>query len=621
MSRLQSTLQKYIMKKNYAWMSMALAMALTSVSCSDDKDIEIVETDANYVGQDVGNFTADEWYPGGKLGTTENTTASCYSDQTPYVDDHTNLKDAFFQGEQLFERQYTLNTGAFKGLGPASVRNSCLDCHPEYGHGKRMNQYETRYGNGNGYLLVVYHPVDGANSNDGGYVAEVTGMPQTQAASPFKAPIDESMINLQWPHISKMETDEIPAMQFPDGEKFDLIYPEISIPKGAFRTSPTPYETGNGAVACRLESTIGIGGTGLIDAIPNEAIKAQYAAEAAYFKKAGLTVSDYINPSMWDAEANDFASGAFYTTFGRDAAKKSADGTKDSRTQNVTGGVHADGTPFDPNTTDLNKKIVKRYTYALTRGSLQDGPGANAIWNITNVTRPDRPLLYTTEAWAQKMSEDPEVIAAIKKDPSSPYYADGTDEGIKNAVRVLLNPYTNQFDNNIHNFPQEQSMDDYYAFMVWHRGLAIPRARNLNDPQVQQGKKLFMEWGCANCHKPSWKTGDDNYITSKYIADKPLPRYQNQTIYPYSDLIQHKLYMKNDIHGSWCRTTPLWGRGLSLLNTGAEDRLHDCRARNEVEAIMWHCYSKKSHAYHAAMNFYKASKSDRDAVVKFLRSI
>ena len=41
----------------------------------------------------------------------------------------------------------------------------------------------------------------------------------------------------------------------------------------------------------------------------------------------------------------------------------------------------------------------------------------------------------------------------------------------------------------------------------------------------------------------------------------------------------------------------------------------------EVEAIMWHCYSKKSHAYSAAMNFYKAPKSERDAVVKFLRSI
>ena len=283
--------------------------------------------------------------------------------------------------------------------------------------------------------------------------------------------------------------------------------------------------------------------------------------------------------------------------------------------------MHADGSTFDPNTSELNKKIVKRFTYALTRGSLQDGPGANAIWNITNVTRQDRPCLYTTTPWAKAMSENTDVIAAIKKDPTSPYYADGTDEGIKEAVANLLDPKTNQFDNQWHNFKPEQSMDDFYAFMVWHRGLAVPRARNLNDPQVQQGKKLFMEWGCANCHKPSWKTGDDNYVTSKYIADKKLPRYQNQTIYPYSDFVQHKLYMMNDIHGSWCRTTPLWGRGLSYVNTGAEDRLHDCRARNEVEAIMWHCYSKKSHAYSSAMNFYQASKSDRDAVVKFLRSI
>lgn len=27
--------------------------------------------DAAYVGKEVGNFTADEWYPGGKLGTTD----------------------------------------------------------------------------------------------------------------------------------------------------------------------------------------------------------------------------------------------------------------------------------------------------------------------------------------------------------------------------------------------------------------------------------------------------------------------------------------------------------------------------------------------------------------------
>ena len=548
--------------KNYAYMSFAMALAMTMTGCSDDDNkVEITETDVAYVGKDVGNFTADEWYPGGKLGTTENTGSSCYSDETPAVDNDADLKSQFFIGEQMFERQYTLNTGAFKGLGPASVRTSCFDCHPEYGHGKRKAQYETRYGNGNGYLLVIYHP-KADSPNDGSYISEVTGMPQTQAQSPFLPPVDESKINLAWEHVNKMETDEIPSMQFPDGEKFDLIYPEITIPQDAFNTLPKPTD-----YAVRLESTIGIGGTGLIDAIPTEDIVAQYKSEAAYFKSAGLNVSEYINPSMFDANTMEMAASAYYTTFGRDGLY-------------TTGGVHADGTTFDPNTTDGNKKLIKRYTYALTRGSLQDGPGANAMWNITNVTRTDRPVLYTTKAWADCMAQTPSVIAAIKKDPTSPYYADGTDDGIKNAVSTLLNPKTNQFDNAIHNFQPEQSMDDFYAFMVWHRGLAVPRARNLNDPDVQKGKKLFMEWGCTNCHKPSWKTGDDNYVTSKYIADKKLPRYQNQTIYPYSDFVQHKLYMKNDIHGSWCRTTPLWGRGLSYINTGAEDRLHDCRARN-----------------------------------------
>ena len=587
---------------NYAYLSMALTLAMTSCS-DDDNSVEIVETDAAYVGTEQGNFSADEWYPGGKLGTTENTGTSCYEDETPAVTADASLRSNFFIGEQMFERQYTWNTGAFKGLGPASVRSSCLDCHPNYGHGKRKSQYETRYGNGNGYLLVVYHP-NSEGSNDGPYISEVTGMPQTQAQSPFLPPIDESQINMSWEHITKMETEDIPKMQFPDGEEFDLIYPEISIPTTAFNTNPQPSN-----IAVRLETTIGVIGVGLIDAIPSEEIAKQYAAEAEALKSAGITnITEYLNPSMWDATNGKMADGAYYTTFGRDS-------------KYATGGVHADGTVFDPNTTDGNKKLLKRYTYALTRGSLQDGPGANAIWNITNVTREDRPCLYTTTAWAKAMSENASVIASIKNDPTSPYYADGTDDGIKNAVSVLLDPSTNQFDNDIYKFKPEQSMDDFYAFMVWHRGLAIPRARNLNDSQVQKGKKLFMEWGCANCHRAKWQTGDDNYVTSKFIADKPLPRYPNQTIYPYSDFVQHKLYMKNDIHGSWCRTTPLWGRGLSYLNTGAEDRLHDCRARNEVEAIMWHCYSKQSHAYSSAINFYKADKADRDAVVKFLRSI
>ena len=539
------------------------------------------ESDAKYVGQDVGNFSADEWYPAGRLGTTLNVTEGCYEDETPATSEQ-GLMTAFNLGEAAFERNFTINTAPFKGLGPAYLRTSCLDCHPGYGHGKRQQYYRAGYGNG--YLLVIYHPVDGANSDDGPYVSEVTGMPQTKAVAPFLPPIDEEQILINWLPVSAMESG-LP-LTFPDGEKYELIYPEVTIPRSAFNTNPTPYETGNQAVAFRLESTIGIIGTGLLDAIPEEDIKAQYQAEAPYVE---------LNPSFWDKAAGDFAATAWYS---------------------LAEGQFADGTPAPAGT-----KKLKRFTYAMTRASLQDGAGANAIWNITNVTRGDRPYLYTTKAWAKAMSENPEVIAAIQADPSSPYYADGTAEGIADAVLHLLDPGTNQFDNAWHNFSPEMGDDQYYNFLVWHRGLSIPRARNLNSEKVQRGKEVFKQIGCATCHRPSWKTKDDNYWAPAIVDGKPLPRYEDQTIWPYTDMIQHRLYMKNGIHGSWCRTTPLWGRGLSKANTGAEDRLHDNRARNVIEAIMWHGYSKKSDAYSATEKFYYLSPSDREAVIAFIDAI
>lgn len=104
-------------------------------------------------------------------------------------------------------------------------------------------------------------------------------------------------------------------------------------------------------------------------------------------------------------------------------------------------------------------------------------------------------------------------------------------------------------------------------------------------------------------------------------ANSMLPKYANQTIWPYTDLVQHRLFMANDIRTGWCRTTPLWGRGLSQQETGKSDRLHDCRARNVIEAIMWHAYSKESDAYWSAKKFYYLSKKDRDAVVAFINAI
>ena len=81
--------------------------------------------------------------------------------------------------------------------------------------------------------------------------------------------------------------------------------------------------------------------------------------------------------------------------------------------------------------------------------------------------------------------------------------------------------------------PQEEelSMQQYEDFMVWHRGLAVPAARNLDKPDVRRGQKLFNKLGCAGCHKPEWTTGEY----------KPLPGYANQTIRPYTDMLRHDM--------------------------------------------------------------------------------
>ena len=579
-----------------------------SDSSDDTKDLGKLTPSNNGFGKANDVFTAEEWYPGGQLGTTEK---ASYSAPAPAVANVSGMEENFNTGEDFFEHLYTFDVAPRKGLGPAWVRNGCIACHPSYGHGKRQTEYRANT-IGNGYLLVVYHPNE-TYTEDGvryttapsSYISEVTGMPQTQAMSPFKAPIDENQIKIEWKNVTQMPSGL--SMTFPDGEQYSLIYPEVTIPATAFNTNPVPtnYEV-------RLESTIGVYGTGLLDAINDDDMREQYRKEAPYAN---------LNPAMWDKAANDFAASAYYSA-----------GYNDTKSHNN------------------GKGIVKKFTYAMTRGSLQDGAGANAIWNITNVTRSDRHWLYSTTAWAKAQSEDGEVINYIKQHGQSPlsilhpYYADGTVEGIKARVYEVLNTpnvgFKSTFEKYLLNdeyYKGEEEMSDkqYYQFMVWHRGLAVPAARNLDDTDVQRGKTLFTQMGCAQCHRPSWKTGADNMwvdAATKAYADanglakdgdytKLLPKYPNQTIWPYTDMVQHRLFMENDIRTGWCRTTPLWGRGLSRRLTGADDRLHDCRARSVIEAIMWHGYSKQSDAYKATEKFYYLPKTGREAVVKFIEAI
>jgi CxxC motif-containing protein (DUF1111 family) len=152
------------------------------------------------------------------------------------------------------------------------------------------------------------------------------------------------------------------------------------------------------------------------------------------------------------------------------------------------------------------------------------------------------------------------------------------------------------------------SQEDYDAFMVWHRGLAVPAARNLDDPKVKRGKELFAEAGCIACHRPSWTTRD-NY--------KPMTAISNQKIFPYTDLLRHDLDMVEPGRAKVCRTTPLWGRGLMQVVSGHNDMLHDLRARNYEEAILWH----GGQAKHSKDKFRNMTKEDREALIKFLEAV
>lgn len=531
---------------------LAMGCGIMFVSCSDNN--------SNGGGSDSGDDQLpEEYYAGGKLGTTFDASPYAYTMESP-ASEQQGFSQAFKVGELFFEKDFNTNeSGAFKGLGPLYVRSGCLYCHPSYGHGKRQTEYKASQ-MGNGYLLVIY------DKQTNGYLTSVTGMPQTKAVEPFKAPIDENQILIDW----QPYTDEW-GNEFPDGEKYSLIYPEVTIPQSAYYV---PLESGRGEipyedVAIRLESTIGIYGTGLLDAIPDDSVTAQWQKESKYIT---------LNPAIWDKEGNTWKS--YYNT-------------------------------------GLDKKsYVRKFTYALSRGPLQDGPGANAIWNITNVTRSDRKYHYMTATYAKVASKDPDVQAKFYD-----YFPEEkTDKGVEYDIYRYL---TGKEDgNNI--AIVEMSDADYKNLMVWHRGLAVPAARDVESEDFKLGKQLFSQIGCATCHRPSWTTGDDEIRDPNgMLTNKDLPRYPHQKIWPYSDMVQHRLFMKNDIRTGWCRTTPLWGRGLSMLCTGASDRLHDCRARTVIEAIMWHGANVDgvSDAYESVKKFRNLSKTERDAIVKFVESI
>lgn len=139
------------------------------------------------------------------------------------------------------------------------------------------------------------------------------------------------------------------------------------------------------------------------------------------------------------------------------------------------------------------------------------------------------------------------------------------------------------------NSPQYENLEvneKLMEFLLFYtRNLALPARRNADDAQVLAGKEIFYNTGCINCHTPK-------FVTS---ADYPEIAQREQLIWPYSDLLLHDMgpgladgRPEGVANGNEWRTPPLWGIGLTEAVNGHTNFLHDGRARNMLEAILWH---------------------------------
>ncbi len=168
------------------------------------------------------------------------------------------------------------------------------------------------------------------------------------------------------------------------------------------------------------------------------------------------------------------------------------------------------------------------------------------------------------------------------------------------------------------NSPKYQNVelgDDLFKLVTFYsQNLAVPARRNPNDPEVLNGKAVFHAIGCASCHRPKFTTGE--------VPGQP--HLSHQTIWPYTDLLLHDMgegladgRPEGEASGSEWRTPPLWGIGLTETVSGHTLFLHDGRARNITEAILWHGGEGKP----ARDKFAELPKADRDALLAFVNSL
>ena len=156
--------------------------------------------------------------------------------------------------------------------------------------------------------------------------------------------------------------------------------------------------------------------------------------------------------------------------------------------------------------------------------------------------------------------------------------------------------------------------DEKLATVTFYtRTLAVPARRRVREPETDRGEALFTSLGCASCHTPEQRSGPAE-----------VEALTDQTFRPYTDLLLHDMgegladhRPDHDASGTEWRTAPLWGVGLVPTVNDHTRYLHDGRARNLTEAVLWH----GGEAEPAQRRFTELKAADRRALLAFLESL
>ena len=177
----------------------------------------------------------------------------------------------------------------------------------------------------------------------------------------------------------------------------------------------------------------------------------------------------------------------------------------------------------------------------------------------------------------------------------------------------LHNPLAGQFSGDGVADPEVGSAT--VANVVFYlRTLKVPAPRDEDDSDVQAGRGLFSEIGCAGCHVPQLTTGESD-----------IDVLANKTFSPYTDLLLHDMgdeladhYPEGEATGREWRTTPLWGLGL-IQDTigGIPFYLHDGRTSDLKEVIRLH----GGEAANSRGAFMALSGDEQSQIIKFLESL